>query len=294
MPNVSGQQPEAARAALQAANLLATIAAGDLDRRREGPGRRHGPGGEHRGRRTQHRDAAGRQRPGPGRRPAADRPDGRRGRPAAHRARARPRRADRAEHRPTRPRSARSSPRRPPPGENVRRGHRRGRRRRQAADHGRRCRTSSGRTPTTRERELRGRRLHGAEHERRRGQRGRGRQHGPGRGHPGAAEEHGHPAGLHRRQQQTRHAGRPGSRGSTRRRRRWPARASPTSGAAREPRTTRARTGRVLDQSPSPGKSTSTDDQVTLVVGQFTGGGSTPLGGQRRRTDAPRGRRPND
>ena len=33
--------------------------------------------------------------------------------------------------------------------------------------------------------------------------------------------------------------------------------------------------GRVLDQSPSPGKSTSTDDQVTLVVGQFSGGGSS-------------------
>ena len=33
--------------------------------------------------------------------------------------------------------------------------------------------------------------------------------------------------------------------------------------------------GRVLDQSPSPGKSTSTDDQVTLVVGQFAGGGSS-------------------
>ena len=33
--------------------------------------------------------------------------------------------------------------------------------------------------------------------------------------------------------------------------------------------------GRVVDQSPSPGKSTSTDDQVTLVVGQFSGGGSS-------------------
>ena len=33
--------------------------------------------------------------------------------------------------------------------------------------------------------------------------------------------------------------------------------------------------GRVLDQSPSAGKSTSTDDQVTLVVGQFAGGGSS-------------------
>jgi eukaryotic-like serine/threonine-protein kinase len=34
--------------------------------------------------------------------------------------------------------------------------------------------------------------------------------------------------------------------------------------------------GRVLDQSPSAGKNTSTDDQITLVVGQFSGGGSTP------------------
>ena len=35
--------------------------------------------------------------------------------------------------------------------------------------------------------------------------------------------------------------------------------------------------GRVLDQSPSPGKSTATDDQVTLVVGQVSGsGGSSP------------------
>jgi beta-lactam-binding protein with PASTA domain len=33
--------------------------------------------------------------------------------------------------------------------------------------------------------------------------------------------------------------------------------------------------GRVLDQSPSPGKSTSTDDQVTLVVGVPSGGGSS-------------------
>ena len=33
--------------------------------------------------------------------------------------------------------------------------------------------------------------------------------------------------------------------------------------------------GRVLDQSPSPSKSTSTDDQVTLIVGQFSGGGSS-------------------
>ena len=37
--------------------------------------------------------------------------------------------------------------------------------------------------------------------------------------------------------------------------------------------------GRVLDQSPSAGKSTSTDDQITLVVGQFSGGGSTPTDG---------------
>ena len=37
--------------------------------------------------------------------------------------------------------------------------------------------------------------------------------------------------------------------------------------------------GRVLDQSPSAGKNTSTDDQITLVVGQFSGGGSTPTDG---------------
>jgi beta-lactam-binding protein with PASTA domain len=37
--------------------------------------------------------------------------------------------------------------------------------------------------------------------------------------------------------------------------------------------------GRVLDQSPSPGKRTSTDDQITLVVGQFSGGGSTTTEG---------------
>jgi hypothetical protein len=35
----------------------------------------------------------------------------------------------------------------------------------------------------------------------------------------------------------------------------------------------------VLDQSPSGGKNTSTDDQITLVVGQFSGGGSTPTDG---------------
>ena len=29
--------------------------------------------------------------------------------------------------------------------------------------------------------------------------------------------------------------------------------------------------GRVLDQSPSPGRSVSTDDQVTLIVGQPSG-----------------------
>jgi serine/threonine-protein kinase len=34
--------------------------------------------------------------------------------------------------------------------------------------------------------------------------------------------------------------------------------------------------GRVLDQSPSPGRSTSTDEQVTLVVGQQSGGSSSP------------------
>ena len=43
MPDVFGQQPEAARTALQAANLLATMPAGALERRRQGPGRRHGP-----------------------------------------------------------------------------------------------------------------------------------------------------------------------------------------------------------------------------------------------------------
>ena len=33
----------------------------------------------------------------------------------------------------------------------------------------------------------------------------------------------------------------------------------------------------MLDQSPSPGKSVATDDQVTLVVGQVSGsGGSSP------------------
>jgi serine/threonine-protein kinase len=37
--------------------------------------------------------------------------------------------------------------------------------------------------------------------------------------------------------------------------------------------------GRVLDQSPSAGKSTSPDDQITLVVGQFSGGGSTATDG---------------
>ena len=73
-------------------------AAGDLDRRREGPSDRHGPGRGQPGSRTQHRDAAGRQRAGPGGRSAADRPDGRRGRSAAHRARARPGRPDRADH----------------------------------------------------------------------------------------------------------------------------------------------------------------------------------------------------
>ncbi len=44
VPNVAGQQPEAARAALQAANLLATLQPVTSTRRREGPGRRHGPG----------------------------------------------------------------------------------------------------------------------------------------------------------------------------------------------------------------------------------------------------------
>ena len=34
--------------------------------------------------------------------------------------------------------------------------------------------------------------------------------------------------------------------------------------------------GRVIEQSPAAGKNTSTDDQITLVVGQFSGGGSTP------------------
>jgi serine/threonine-protein kinase len=37
--------------------------------------------------------------------------------------------------------------------------------------------------------------------------------------------------------------------------------------------------GRVLDQSPSAGKSTSPDDQITLVVGQFSGGSSTATDG---------------
>jgi beta-lactam-binding protein with PASTA domain len=34
--------------------------------------------------------------------------------------------------------------------------------------------------------------------------------------------------------------------------------------------------GRVLDQSPSPGRSASTDEQVTLLVGQQSGDSSSP------------------
>ena len=184
--------------------------AGDLERRREGPGRRHGPAGEHRGRRTHHRHAAGRQRPGPGRRPAADRQDGRGGRPAAHRARARPRRADRAEH-------VRRDPGRQDPLLDARR-------RARTCAAGTAVAVVIGKQQTTvavpnvvgqdaddARKELEDAGFTVKTHERRRGQRRRGREHGPGRGHPGAAEEHGHPAGVQRRQQQDRHAGRPGS-----------------------------------------------------------------------------------
>ncbi len=169
VPNVSGQQPEAARAALQAANLLATIQ--PVTSSVDDKGRVVGtdPRGEHGGRRTHHRDAAGRQRPGSGRRPAAERQDGRGGRPAAHRARPPPRRADRAEH-------VRRDPGRQDPLLDARRRGERGRgdarrrRHRQAADHGRGAeRRRAGRR--RRAQGARRRRLHGEEHERRRRQR---------------------------------------------------------------------------------------------------------------------------
>ena len=113
VPDVSGQQPEAARAALQAANLLATIDAGDVGGRPDGQGRRHRPaGGTEVAERTTSRCRSATARPG--HRAAADRarPCGRPGR--CCRARARPRRRRPSRTPPTPARSARSSPRRPP------------------------------------------------------------------------------------------------------------------------------------------------------------------------------------
>ena len=132
----------------------------------------------------------------------------------------------------------------------------------------------SGQMPTTRSAAGAGR-LHGAAHERRRRQRGRGRR---ARTRPRAPRS--------RRRARSRCASSPatatastcrtsGASASSRLRPHWPARASPTSGCSQESTNDPSEIGRVLDQSPSPGRSVSTDDQVTLTVGTPSGSGSS-------------------